>query len=456
MQSVNDQLNEMFDSMDVSDVLKMRDLSSNPNKKNPVKAPRVTYGINEDWWRLLTPTPEASTLLQETIAAVINEDIKPSSIDILNFARFTPPSQIKVIIIGQDPYDTQNHAHGLAFSSQQINTPRTLGNIYKALIESKIINTLPSTNNLTSWAAQGVLLLNTALTTLTDKPEAHLNTWGPYMRCLLGTLASNYQNLVVILWGKKAEVYESYFANHIILKYKHPSPAAGNFADCPNFIEANNILTSLGKTPINWNPDINTWVEVFTDGSSLPNKTGPEVQSGYSAIFTAGSLAHLKLYGKTPNTEPHYSNNIRAEGTALYRAMLKVSMMPLESRMLFHIVSDCEFWINMLRTWVPAWIERGGINEIQNHKNPDIVKDIWLLYCALINSGTYIVLTHVYSHDKEIKGKKSSTLARESTEYRRFLFNKLADALANHIRVKFQNGQYGEMTTEMECNGLKY
>ena len=57
---------------------------------------------------------------------------------------------------------------------------------------------------------------------------------------------------------------------------------------------------------------------------------------------------------------------------------------------------------------------------------------------------------------KEIKGKKSSTLARESTEYRRFLFNKLADALANHIRVKFQNGQYGEMTTEMECNGLKY
>jgi uracil-DNA glycosylase len=453
--TAEDQLNELFDNVDISDVK-----FTENEKKSPNVIPPVIQNITPEWWKLLTPDTNTSEQLQTILNGVSTMTIKPSHGDILNFARFTPLKELKVVILGQDPYDTENHAHGLAFSSQQPNTPKSLNNMFKALRQSGFLGSQekPITNNLTGWAAQGVLLLNTALTVLPGMPESHLSLWEKYIQTLLVRIArfattTLKRKLVIILWGAKAKKFAPLFeAAHYILEYHHPSPLAGDFSGCPNFTDCNRILAESKQTPVNWNPDFASWVEVYTDGSSFPNTTGPNVQSGYSVIFTAGVHVGLKAYGKTPNVPPHYSNNIRAEGTALLTALTKVAGLPLENRRVFHIVTDCEFWINMIKEWIPAWIEKGGVEEFENHKNPDLVTKIWEHYTNLLDTGTNIILTHVYSHDK----KKSSKAPQYSTEYRRFFYNKLADALANNARNKLQNSQYGETTDKLECGGEKF
>lgn len=444
LEKANAQLDEMFDNLAIVDA------DENKFVKNDTK-PIIT-GICKEWWNILTPDALSVESLHSTLNSIINTTIKPASRDIFNFARFTPPDRISVLILGQDPYHTDEHADGLAFSSKMDQCPPSLTNIIKALNKSGF---KASHTRLTSWAAQGVLLLNTALTVLPGQPESHLQLWKPYMNLLLNNISSYYTSrgskLVVMLWGKKAEQYENYFKNHVVLKYKHPSPLAGDFSDCPNFLECNNHLVNMGKTPINWNIDDSSFCEVYTDGSSYPNKTGPEVQSGYSAIFTAGQFSKLKLYGKTPNKPPYYSNNIRAEGTALFLALFKLSKLPAENRRVIHVITDCEFWIKMINEHIPNWVLRGGDNAINAQKNPDIVKELWKLYTDL-RETSFIVFSHVYSHDK----KKNSKQHKQSTEYRRFFYNKLADSLANHARYTLQNGDYGELNSPMIFDGESF
>lgn len=445
LKEINEKLDSM--SMDDSDLLQ--------TEKKSIKIPPIIDGISPGWWSILTPDTNTSEILQMALNSIIKINIKPIHRDVFNFARFTPPNNIKVLILGQDPYDTVIHAHGLAFSSQHVDTPKSLGNIFKALKYSGFISETPKTNNLLNWAAQGVLLLNTALTVLANEPESHLKLWQPYMNILLRNISlhalANNTKLVVILWGKKAQAFAGHFSDHHILTYKHPSPMAGDFTECPNFVECNNILVRDGQSPINWNPDYNTFVELYTDGSSYPNLTGPDVQSGYSVIFTWGTLSHLKICGKTTNDAPYYSNNIRAEGTALLKALTKVHSISAENRRVLHIVTDCEFWITMLKEYIPKWMQIGE-SYVDTHKNPDLVKAIWKLYCEIQESGTFITISHVYSHDK----KGGSKTPRYSTEYTRFFYNKLADSLANYSRLKFSNGQTSEFTQPMEYNGIQF
>jgi uracil-DNA glycosylase len=466
-QTVEDKINDMFDNFEEEkyDSLKKSELLPKTN-------PPVIAGICPEWWNILVPTSEVGVMLQEAINKIATTVIKPIHRDILNFTRFTDPKKIKVLIIGQDPYDTETHAHGLAFSSQMDITPKSLGNIFKSLSsnqlllpdqQTKLPKQKPLTNNLTSWAAQGVLLLNTALTVLANKPKSHIDIWQEYIielfKSIGNYLLSQGKQLIVILWGKEAEKYEKYFTKHKILKYHHPSPLAGDFSNCPNFLECNKILQSLGQQPIIWDPDYPTWLEVYTDGSSYPNNTGPDVASGYAAIFTTGIYKGLKIYGRTENKEPFFSNNVRAEGTAIIKALERVVLLPSLNRQLLHIVTDCEFWINMIRTWIPSWIDKFGIEVIMDyeknlyhHKNPDLVCQLWTLLEKLRTTGTFIIISHVYSHDK----KKGSLTEKTGTEYMRYIYNKLADILANHVRVKLQNGQYGEMMSALECEGFKF
>lgn len=407
--------------------------------------------ISNEWKNLLMPD---SDNLPAILNSIKDLDIKPSFGDIFNFAKLTPLNNLKVIILGQDPYDTEYHAHGLAFSSQQPNTPRSLANIFKALKHSDLIKTNPKTNNLTSWAAQGVLLLNTALTVLPGKPESHLALWENYIQSLLNristfALTKLHRKLVVILWGAKAKKFWMLFGEmHHILYYKHPSPLAGDFSECLNFIECNKLLTESKQDPINWDPDFKNWIEVYTDGSSEPNKTGPEVQSGYAAIFSNGLYEGLKIYGKTTNEPPYYSNNIRAEGTAILMAMNKVTGLNTENRKILHILTDSEFWISMIYEWIPVWVVKG---DVDNHKNPDLVKSIWQTYLEL-SKETLVILSHVYSHDK----KNNSQRNQYTSEYKQFLYNKLCDTLANHARQKLQNSQYGETNDPMQYGNKKF
>ena len=446
MQLAESKLNDIFDELDINEYSTKK--TNKKSAENPIDKiiKIIRNSISNEWLNILNPPDD----ILRTIATI---KVYPSYQDIFNFARFTPINKLKVIILGQDPYHKPNHAHGLAFSSQSNETPKSLLNIYKALIKSKLLESKPKTNNLTNWAVQGVLLLNTALTVLPNSPKSHIKLWDSYILELLFKIAKFASNpLVVILWGVEAQQYQHIFKNHIVLKYHHPSPLAGDFSDCPNFIECNNYLIQNNQTPINWNPDEKLWCEAYTDGSSFPNVTGPDVESGYSVIFTEGILAHLKLYGKTTCDHPHYSNNIRAEGTALLYALRKVETLPLEQRLLFHIITDCNFWIDMLKKFIPSWVQKGGIEKIDEYKNPDLVKEIWNIYNRLIFSGTNIVVSHVYSHDK----KKGSKEPSESTEFKRYFFNGVADLLANNIRKKFQNGQYGEMMSEIPFEKKKF
>lgn len=467
--TIEDKIDEMFENIEIKTEL--------PKETGKKFNPPIIAGISKEWWDILIPTPEIGETLQVTLNKIAGVEVRPIHRDVFNFARFCDPKRIKVLILGQDPYDTESHAHGLAFSSQQSNTPKSLGNIFKALdntvgiyvneiVEGKskaVRLKKPKTNNLMGWTTQGVILLNTALTVLPDKPKSHVELWRPYITELCKSIdqyvLSQGHKLIVILWGKEAEKFEGLFRNSHILKYHHPSPLAGDFSDCPNFIECDKLLTLMDRHPVVWSPDYQCWCEVYTDGSSLPNHTGPDVASGYSAIFTEGAYKGLKIYGRTSNEPPYYSNNIRAEGTALIKAMERVLMLNSFNRQTLHIVTDCEFWINMINTWIPSWIERSGLEIIteyekntHTHKNPDIVRSIWLLLSKLKETGTFVVISHVYSHDK----KKSSKTDKRGTEYARYIYNKLADALANHVRTKLQNGQYGEMTSVMECEGFKF
>ncbi len=175
--NVENKLDDMFDNIEESHTFEEKKTSSHEY------IPPVISGITHEWWKILAMTSDMGNLLQNTLNKFATVDIRPSHRDILNFARFCDPNKIKVLILGQDPYDTEYHAHGLAFSSQQSNTPRSLSNIFKALAKSNLLydatgkpgKQSTSTNNLTSWAAQGVVLLNTALTVLPKQPKSHLS-----------------------------------------------------------------------------------------------------------------------------------------------------------------------------------------------------------------------------------------------------------------------------------------
>ncbi len=157
----------------------------------------------------------------------------------------TPFDQVRVIILGQDPYPNKNHAHGLAFSSLDKKIPASLKTIYKELQIS------PTHANLTSWAQQGVLLLNRILTVREGEALSHKNKgWEIFTENILKKLNDEKEFLIFCLWGQKAQEVASFLhPRHLILKAAHPSPLArGAFLGCDHFKLINNQL----NPPINW------------------------------------------------------------------------------------------------------------------------------------------------------------------------------------------------------------
>ena len=166
-----------------------------------------------------------------------------------------PLDDLKIIILGQDPYHQPHQAHGLAFSvpkSQPL--PPSLKNIFKALSDD-LGCAMPSHGDLSSWATQGVLLLNTRLTVDHGEPlHARHAGWAPFIHDVMRQLADYPKPLVFCLWGNHAQSYASYFeaSNHLILKTSHPSPLSAHrgFKTAQHFSKANAFLVSKGRTPI--------------------------------------------------------------------------------------------------------------------------------------------------------------------------------------------------------------
>jgi len=169
----------------------------------------------------------------------------------------TPFSNVKVVLLGQDPYHGPGQAHGLCFSvPDDIAPPPSLMNIFKELKSDLGIN-MPQKGNLESWAGQGVLLLNATLTVRANEPGSHQNKgWELFTDAVIRKLSEKKSGLVFLLWGKYAQAKESLIdpAKHFILKAPHPSPfsAHSGFFSCRHFSKTNELLKQQGAAEINW------------------------------------------------------------------------------------------------------------------------------------------------------------------------------------------------------------
>lgn len=183
--------------------------------------------------------------------------VYPKSDEIFTAFHLTPLEKVKVVIIGQDPYHNEGQAHGLCFSVRpDVDIPPSLVNIYKEL-NSDLGCNIPNHGYLTSWAEQGVLLLNTVLTVQAHKPLSHRGVgWEQFTDAVIGKLNEQQRPIVYILWGKPAQAKERMLTNpkHLILKAPHPSPLSahrGFFGSRP-FSKTNEFLVKHGLEPIQW------------------------------------------------------------------------------------------------------------------------------------------------------------------------------------------------------------
>lgn len=183
--------------------------------------------------------------------------IYPNMYDIFNALRATSFAQTKVVIIGQDPYHGVGQAHGMCFSVKKgVPPPPSLKNIFKELMDDVGI-AMPSHGELTSWAEQGVLLLNTVLTVREGQPNSHRGKgWETFTDCVISKLNEKTTPVVFLLWGANARAKSVLITNpkHILLQAPHPSPlsAHSGFLGCRHFSKTNEILKQNGLTPIDW------------------------------------------------------------------------------------------------------------------------------------------------------------------------------------------------------------
>ncbi len=193
-------------------------------------------------------------LLQEKTDRQI---IFPSGPQIFNAFNLTPLDEVKVVIIGQDPYHGIGQAHGLCFSVPDgVKPPPSLQNIFKE-INIDLGNDIPASGNLERWARQGVLLLNALLTVRANQPASHHKKgWEQFTDKVIETISNEKSGIVFLLWGRfaqdKAVLIDQ--SRNFILKAAHPSPfsAYNGFFGCKHFSKTNELLTQQAKKEINW------------------------------------------------------------------------------------------------------------------------------------------------------------------------------------------------------------
>ena len=183
--------------------------------------------------------------------------VYPSMYDIYNALKSTAYNDVKVVIIGQDPYHSPNQAHGMAFSVKDgVPLPPSLKNIYREISDDLGIE-MGDSGYLMPWAKQGVLLLNTILTVREGQPMSHAGKgWEIFTDEVLKKLNEREKPIIFLLWGSPARKKKTLITNpnHVVLESPHPSPLSAyyGFFGCKHFSKVNDILTSRGEKPIDW------------------------------------------------------------------------------------------------------------------------------------------------------------------------------------------------------------
>ncbi len=217
--------------------------------------------IQKNWKKVLEPYFETDSFKQ--LADFVRNEyltktVYPAPKNVFNAFNSTPFNKVKVVIIGQDPYHNPGQAHGLCFSVQPgVTPPPSLKNIYKELDSDLNIKKDFTNGDLTDWAKQGMLLINSVLTVRKNEAGSHANKgWEDFTNEVIKQLSDKKENLVFLLWGnyakQKGKIIDK--NKHLILEAAHPSPfsAHNGFFGCRHFSQTNQYLKKHNKKEINW------------------------------------------------------------------------------------------------------------------------------------------------------------------------------------------------------------
>ncbi len=216
--------------------------------------------IEKGWKEILMDefqSPSFSSLKEFLVEEKKKYTIYPPGNLIFNAFQHTPFDQVKVVILGQDPYHGKGQAHGLCFSVPQgIPQPPSLVNIFKEL-HSDLEIPVPAHGNLERWADQGVLLINATLTVRDSQAGSHQNKgWETFTNRVIERVSEVKSGVVFLLWGRYAQAKESLVdgSKHLVLKSAHPSPlsAFNGFFGCRHFSQTNDYLKQQGQEGIDW------------------------------------------------------------------------------------------------------------------------------------------------------------------------------------------------------------
>lgn len=218
------------------------------------------FNLNNDWKEVLSDVINSNEVLR--LEEFLNEEynsntIYPPKENIFTALNLTSYKDVRVVIIGQDPYHEPNQAHGLAFSVLEgVKLPPSLKNMYKE-IESDLGIKMGNSGNLSSWAEQGVLLLNNVLTVRAHEANSHKGKgWEYFTDKIVEKLNAREEQIIFVFWGNNAKSKQKLITNqnHIVLIAPHPSPLSAyhGFFGCKHFSKINELLINNNKKEINW------------------------------------------------------------------------------------------------------------------------------------------------------------------------------------------------------------
>lgn len=350
--------------------------------------------ITPKWREIITSVdPDEFSHICENLK---NETKRVFPPDPFAFAKFSAKN-IRVVILGMDPYPKYGQAHGLAFSSCDSKTPASLNRIFHTLLNNKLLKDKPSHNRLDHLSMQGVLLLNTALTVIEGIPGSHIKLWNKWMTIFIDRLSELYPDAIWCLWGSHAQKFTP---RGRILKWCHPvAMTSPSFSECDHFLKINEIH------PVIWSCD-ETLTHLFTDGSCSGNNRKTNRIAGSGVVCTHGILLNNEYKEKVLQKMVDYEgiltltepSNIRAEGQAILMALRIVKQC---TDIPFVIFTDSQFWIDIIFSYIPYWIDE----EIQfnRKKNSDLIKEIWDVW-QIINNRCKIEFVDSH-HSKTPKRK---------------------------------------------------